>query len=297
MNNYIKILLIYFKTYNNFFYLKTTYNKYYFCDKMNDKIAKADAEVQKIISQKRIKGDDDRKVGSEIFDKSTLETLYKLANKNYLDILNGEISTGKEANVLKCLKDNDYFAVKIYRIATSDFKKMNLYIDGDPRFNIRHNNKRQLITAWVLKEYKNLERLSNANVNVPKPITALNNVLMLEFIGDKNGIPAKTVKYQKPNDIEKFIEKLLDETYKLIHDAKLVHGDLSVYNVMNFNEEPVIIDVSQSVISDHPLAKQLLERDIENLYNDFKKLGSKISLSEIESHIGVEDGKILSLKQ
>ncbi len=264
---------------------------------MNDKIAKADAEVQKLTSQKRIKGDDDRKVGSEIFDKSTLETLYKLANKNYLDILNGEISTGKEANVLKGLKDNEYFAVKIYRIATSDFKKMNFYIDGDPRFNIRHNNKRQLITAWVLKEYKNLERLSHANVNVPKPITALNNVLMLEFIGDKNGIPAKTVKYQKPKDIDKFIEKLLDETYKLINDAKLVHGDLSVYNVMNFNEEPVIIDVSQSVISDHPIAKQLLERDIENLYNDFKKLGSKISISEIESHIGVEDGKILSLKQ
>ena len=117
---------------------------------MNDKIAKADAEVQKLISQKRIKGDDDRKVGSEIFDKSTLETLYKLANKNYLDILNGEISTGKEANVLKGLKDNEYFAVKIYRIATSDFKKMNFYIDGDPRFNIRHNNKRNI---KILKDY------------------------------------------------------------------------------------------------------------------------------------------------
>ncbi len=264
---------------------------------MDEKIAKADAEVQKLISRKRMKSEEDRKVGSDIFDKRTLETLYKLANKNYLDILNGEISTGKEANVLKGLKDDEYFAVKIYRIATSDFKKMNFYIDGDPRFNIRHHNKRQLISSWVLKEYKNLERLSTANVNVPKPITALENILILEFIGDKNGIPAKTVKYQKPKDIDGFIEKLLDETYKFINDAKLVHGDLSVYNVMNFNEEPVIIDVSQSVISDHPIAKQLLERDIENLYNDFKKLGSKISISEIESHIGVEDGKILSLKQ
>ena len=73
---------------------------------MKDKIAKADAEVQKLISQKRMKSDDDRKVGSDIFDKSTLETLYKLANKNYLDILNGEISTGKEANVLKGLKED-----------------------------------------------------------------------------------------------------------------------------------------------------------------------------------------------
>ena len=264
---------------------------------MKDKIAKADDEIQKIISRKRKKGDEDRKVGSDIFDKRTLETLYKLANQNYLDILNGEISTGKEANVLKGLKDDKYYAVKIYRIATSDFKKMNFYVDGDPRFKVKLNNKRQLITAWVNKEYKNLERLSKAKVNVPKPITALNNVLILEFIGDKDGNPAKTVKYQKPEDLDKFINDLLKETYKFINDAKLVHGDLSVYNVMNFNEKPVIIDVSQSVTTDNPIASQLLERDIKNLYNDFNKLGSPISREEIETAIGVEDGKIISMRK
>ena len=35
----------------------------------NPRVAKADAEVQKLISQKRIKDSDDRKVSSEIFDK------------------------------------------------------------------------------------------------------------------------------------------------------------------------------------------------------------------------------------
>ena len=34
----------------------------------NPRVAKADAEVQKLISQKRIKDSDDRKVSSEIFD-------------------------------------------------------------------------------------------------------------------------------------------------------------------------------------------------------------------------------------
>lgn len=264
---------------------------------MKDKIAKADDEVQKIISRKRRKGDEDRKVGSDIFDKRTLETLYKLANQNYLDILNGEISTGKEANVLKGIKGDEFYAVKIYRIATSDFKKMNFYVDGDPRFKIRLNNKHQLITAWVNKEYKNLERLYKAKVNVPKPITSLNNVLILEFIGDEEGNPAKTVKYQKPKDVDRFLDDLLKETYKFINDAKLVHGDLSVYNVMNFNEKPVIIDVSQSVTSDNPIANELLKRDIGNLYNDFRKLGSQMSKEEIETAIGVEDGKILSLKK
>ena len=89
---------------------------------MDSKINKADAKVQKIRERKRRKGSEDRKVGSEVFDKITLETLYKLAKQDYIDILNGAISTGKEANVLKGItKDENYVAVKIYRIATSDF--------------------------------------------------------------------------------------------------------------------------------------------------------------------------------
>ena len=52
------------------------------------KVAKADKKMQDLISQKRQTGDEDRKVASEIFDKLTLQTLYKLANQGYLDLLN-----------------------------------------------------------------------------------------------------------------------------------------------------------------------------------------------------------------
>ena len=162
---------------------------------MDSKIAKADAAHQKIHSQKRKKNNDDRKVGNEIFDKLTLETLYKIANQGYIDVLNGAISTGKEANVLTGVnKDDEFVAVKIYRIATSDFKKMNYYLDGDPRFNLKTKNKRKIIYSWVTKEFKNLTRLHEAGVNVPEAYTSLNNVLLIEFIGDENGNPAQQLK-------------------------------------------------------------------------------------------------------
>ena len=45
---------------------------------MDSKIAKADAKHQKLHSEKRKKDNSERKVGNEIFDKLTLETLYKL---------------------------------------------------------------------------------------------------------------------------------------------------------------------------------------------------------------------------
>ena len=252
----------------------------------NPRVAKADAEVQKLISQKRIKDSDDRKVSSEIFDKATLQVLYKLANQGYLDVLNGAISTGKEANVLKGIKDDgSIVAVKIYRIATSDFKKMQYYIAGDPRFNVRSSNKRQLINNWVNKEYRNLTRLKDAGVNVPEAITSLNNVLIIEFIGDEDGNPAPTVKNLPPQDPNDFYEKLVDQMDKFINKANLIHGDLSSYNILNFDEEPVIIDVSQSVVKDHIIARELLERDIKNISFEFKKMGVDTSIEDLTNRL------------
>jgi len=253
---------------------------------VDPRVAKADAEVQKLISQKRIKDSDDRKVSSEIFDKATLQVLYKLANQGHLDVLNGAISTGKEANVLKGIKDDgSIVAVKIYRIATSDFKKMQYYIAGDPRFNVRSSNKRQLINNWVNKEFRNLTRLKDAGVYVPEAITSLSNVLIIEFIGDEDGNPAPTVKNLPPQDPNDFYEKLVDQMDKFINKANLIHGDLSTYNILNYDEAPVIIDVSQSVVRDHIIANELLERDIKNISFEFSKMGVDTSIEDLTNRL------------
>lgn len=255
---------------------------------MDPKIAKADEEIQKLISKKRKKSVEDRRIGSEIFDKQTLETLYKLANQGYIDVLNGAINTGKEANVLKAVLGESYVAVKIYRIDTSDFKKMQYYIQGDPRFNIKSNNKRQLINNWVNKEFRNLSRLFEAEINVPKPITALNNVLLLEFIWDNNGNPAQPVRKNKPKNVNEFFSDLLIELNKFINEANLIHGDLSTFNILNKDEYPVIIDVSQSVVRDDHIANELLIRDIKNIYHEFKKLGSSFSIDIIKNKLDID---------
>jgi len=250
------------------------------------KISKADEDLRKMLSEKRIKSVEDRRVGSEVFDKQTLETLYKLANQGYLQILHGVISTGKEANVFKGVDDDgNYVAVKIYRVTTSDFKKMQDYIQGDPRFKVKTSNKRQVIHTWVNKEFRNLKRACEFKVRVPQPIIAKNNILVMEFIGDKEGNPAPLLKYAHIHDPEKIAYKLIEYVKILYNKAKLVHGDLSSFNILIKDDEPVIIDVSQSVVVDHPLAKDLLKRDIGNLHKDFKKLGLQISEDEITSII------------
>lgn len=250
------------------------------------KISKADEDLRKMLSEKRIKSDADRRVGSEVFDKITLETLYKLANQGYLQILNGAISTGKEANVFKGINDDgNYVAVKIYRVTTSDFKKMQDYIQGDPRFNVRTSNKRQVINTWVNKEFRNLKRACEHGVRVPRPIVAKNNILVMEFIGDEEGNPAPLMKNATIHNPENVADELIEYVKILYSKAKLVHGDLSGFNILIKDDEPVIIDISQGVVVDHPIAEELLNRDIGNLSKDFKKLGIEISEDEIKSKI------------
>ena len=253
---------------------------------MGSKISKADDILQKMLSEKRIKSVEDKRVGSEVFDRITLQTLYKLANDGYIHRLNGAISTGKEANVFKGTDENDNFvAVKIYRVTTSDFKKMQTYIQGDPRFRVRTTNKRQLINAWVNKEFRNLQRAVEAGVRVPKPIVAKNNVLVMEFIGDDEGDAALPMRHSTIQNPEELLNKMINNMKLLYVKAGLVHGDLSSYNILIQNGEPVIIDISQGMTRDHPMAEELLDRDIDNIIKDFKKLRVKIPNEEIKSKI------------
>lgn len=253
---------------------------------MCSKVSKADDNLRKLLSEKRIKGIEDRQVGSEVFDSITLQTLYKLSKMGHIHILKGAISTGKEANVFKGYnKDDKLVAVKIYRVRSSDFKKMQYYIQGDPRFNVRTSNKRQIINTWVTKEYRNLMRAYEVGVNVPKPIIAKNNVLVMEFIGDEEGNPALPMRQSKISNPQEVLEKIVDYVKILYKDAKLVHGDLSSYNILINDGEPVIIDMGQGVLVNHPVSMELLNRDIDNLVKDFKKLGIHITKDEIKSKI------------
>jgi len=251
-------------------------------------VDRVDSDLGRMEAVKRLKGVEDRRVGSEVFDELTLKTLYKLANSGYLAVLNGAVSTGKEANVFKGITDNDEFvAVKIYRVATSDFKKMQYYIQGDPRFRVRTTNRRQLVQAWVNKEFRNLKRALEAGVRVPEPVVARDNILIMEFIGD-DGEPAPTMREVPPDDPERALELIVEYMHRLYTGARLVHGDLSFFNILNHSGEPVIIDVSQAMILDHPLAMELLERDIKNVVRDFKRLGVSVSEDEIRKKIKKE---------
>ena len=60
---------------------------------------------------------------------------------------------------------------------------------------------------------------------------------------------------------------------KMFHQCKLVHADLSEYNILYHESHLWIIDVSQSVEQDHPSAFDFLRNDIRNVEEFFGRLG------------------------
>jgi len=60
-----------------------------------------------------------------------------------------------------------------------------------------------------------------------------------------------------------------------------VHGDLSSYNVMVWDNQPVIFDVSQAMLVSHPISDELVIRDVNNINNFFEGLSVEVYDSEL----------------
>ncbi|UXD21224.1 serine/threonine protein kinase [Ignicoccus pacificus DSM 13166] len=251
--------------------------------------------VQRRRFLKRQKDKDLFETVEEVFDMSTQMAVYELMRRGVIGELLGTISAGKEARVF-CAKDpegND-IAVKIYLTSTAEFRKsIRKYIIGDPRFEqIANRGLRRLIYAWARKEFRNLKRMMQAGIRVPKPIAVYKNVLVMEFIGEGCRRAPLLVELAKPKnqlDVEewtKIFNTVYDYMVKMYQKAKLVHADLNEYNIMYWKEEPVIIDVSQAVPISHPYADEFLRHDIQQIRRFFSSVGVEVpSFAEMYAKI------------
>jgi RIO kinase 1 len=223
----------------------------------------------------RVGHGDARKILDEVFDERTLKGLHKLMNDGLLQILDFPISTGKEATVFCGLGARmEETAVKVYRVGNATFNAIRRYIEDDPRFRRVGRDKRSVIYAWAMKEYKNLQRMHAAGVAVPKPVRAFENILVMEYLHTgPNHDPAPTLKEARGWDADAVFEEVRAQGRRIVAGARLVHGDLSEYNIVMAQGTPRVIDVGQSVVLDHPQAPEYLRRDALNIAKFFARRG------------------------
>lgn len=223
---------------------------------------------------------DERQTVDEVFDRQTLMTIYDFMTSGVIDSVHYPISTGKEGNVFYATdEDGDPLALKIFRTSTSTFKRVSKYIEGDPRFKGLTGNRRKMIYAWANKEYRNLQRYYEAEIPVPEPVAFDKNCLVMEFIGDE--APAPQLKDVILEDVDEVYDEIVSFIIDGFRDAHLVHGDLSEYNILMWDGQPIMIDCGQAVTADHFNAKEFLMRDIVNINRFFKNRGADIISADV----------------
>lgn len=217
-----------------------------------------------------------------VFDLFTERNLFKLISQGYFDGLLSPLKIGKEANIFTARSGDSLRIVKIYRLETCDFNRMYDYIKADPRYTGLKNKRRDVIFAWAHREFRNLLKAREADIRVPTPYAFSNNILVMEYIGDE--APAPQLIKAQPENPESFFKELVRQMKKL-YSAGLVHADLSGFNVLNFNEKPVLIDMSQTTPLNNSRAQEFLKRDIKNTSALFRKWGVDIDEEKIYNEI------------
>lgn len=250
-----------------------------------DKLNYADSVINKVtMMQKqkdadmyRVKDKSDRATVEQVLDPRTRMILFKMLSRGVICEISGCISTGKEANVYYASTSaGDGRAIKIYKTSILLFKDRDKYVSGEFRF--RHGyckgNPRKMVRTWAEKEMRNLIRLQTAGIPSPQPILLRSHVLLMSFIG-KDNMPAPLLKNASLSELKarELYLQVLQNMRKMFQDARLVHADLSEFNMLYHNGDAYIIDVSQSVEHDHPRALEFLRKDCSNVNEFFVKHG------------------------
>ncbi|XP_041987310.1 serine/threonine-protein kinase RIO1 [Aricia agestis] len=225
----------------------------------------------------RVKDKHDRATAEQVMDPRTKMILFKLLNRGIINEINGCISTGKEANVYHAIsKDDKEYAVKIFKTSILVFKDRDKYVSGEYRFRNGYcrSNPRKMVRTWAEKELRNLHRLYNAGINVPEPIILRSHILVMAFMGE-NGWPSPKLKDVEisQSTARSLYRDCITMMWKMFNICKLVHADLSEFNILYHRGNIVIIDVSQSVEHDHPHAYEFLRKDCTNISDFFRKKG------------------------
>jgi RIO kinase 1 len=203
----------------------------------------------------------------------------------------GVLKTGKEADVFLVRRGvpgtdrSCLLAAKRYRDATHrQFHRDAGYLEGrrvrESRVNRAVANRsdfgrRAIAGQWANAEFNALVQLYTAGVPVPYPVQILGTEILLEFIGDADGIGAPRLAETSPEPAElASLWSQLVEAMAVLANAGFAHGDLSPYNLLVHHGRLVMIDLPQVIdIVSHPAGRSFLDRDAKNVANWFARAG------------------------
>jgi len=219
-----------------------------------------------------------------------------------------KVKGGKEANVYCCQghpdSGHELIAAKVYRPAQfRAMKNDGLYrigreeVDGEGKA-IRDNRAQRAMAkrtkigqafrsmSWIHHEYGALKQLYDAGCDVPEPYAINERAIMMRYIGDEiRAAPTLHEVRLECDEATEMFNRIADNLEVMLSYGR-IHGDLSAYNILYDQGEPVIIDLPQTVDPlKHPDAYALLQRDVNRVCTYFTKQGVDCDAAELMARL------------
>lgn len=191
------------------------------------------------------------------------------------DVLH-QLNAGKEASIYLATWKKHPIILKAYRIHQSCHKISKKHGYNPAASAKRTYNILAMMEDLAVKEFDLLMACFRAGMHVPTPIGRVGQYLTMRFIGDKT-TPAPQLRDVILEDPNRVLDQILDDYLIMYRDVNVVHGDLSEYNILWWNDRPWLIDVPQAEAVDKHCdmmrIEELLRRDLRNLLAYFEDYG------------------------
>lgn len=215
-------------------------------------------------------------------DDGIQEVLQEATDTGHVLEIVEKIRSGKEATVYRVIFDGTVLAMKVYTDPERrDFGNADSYLQnkfykygsharavakgGKFGKRLRHDN-------WIKREFYLLKKLYALGATIPKPVAHIGDAILMDFVGDNRAAAPQLSEVRLTDEEARLAFHDIMQSVEIFWLAGAVHADLSAYNILWWRGRSVIIDFPQSVDTrTHPDAKALLERDVRNMAQYFKK--------------------------
>lgn len=247
-----------------------------------------------------------------------LSSLQSFYDRTLITDVLSRVKGGKEANVYLCQADPatglSWLAAKVYRPrGMRNLRNDRLYREGrelavsasgvnrrrDSRMMRALKKKSEFgmeiaHSSWILHEYGALEQLYNLGAAVPKPYATSDNAILMGYVGDRNRAAPTLHEVTLPT---REVEPLFNEAIRnvaLMLQHRMIHGDLSAYNILYWEGQITLIDFPQVTMAlTNPSAYMILRRDIQRICDYFALQGLVREATPITDklwwkHVGIE---------
>lgn len=242
-----------------------------------------------------------------------LNSLKPFHDMGLLEDVLSRVKGGKEANVYRCraseMAGGGLVAAKVYRPQMfRTMKNDHTYREGREILGsngaaLKKTDNREMRaigkksdfgmevmhTSWLMHEFKTLKALYDAGASVPKPIASAANGILMSFCGDEHLNAPTLGEIRLDEDEAQPAYEEVVRNLSLLLDIGYIHGDLSPYNLLYWEERVTLIDFPQVIsISANPNARELFLRDVTRIADYFEECGVDTDAERLFNQLWVE---------